>query len=148
MIPISQITAELAALLQRRTGVFAIDERLSTAVYPSYYVAAQPKNTVLIAGGRQLLRRVTVSITCYPSRKREEEQGRDLTDLLYGVLLPAIPLAGRSLAPEAIETEEADNIRTLQFTLEFCDLPAAPQDPPCVPMEQLHFSLGQETGQS
>lgn len=142
MIPISTITADLAAMLQKKTGVFAGDERLSTAVYPSFYVTARPADTVLIAGGRQLFRRIDVSVTCRPSREREEGQGRALAERLYALLLPSLPLGGRQLTPTALEMKEADSLWTLSFTLEFCDLPAGEKAELLSPMEQLHFSLG------
>ncbi len=139
MIELSALTAAIAALIHAETGVFAIDERLQTTVYPSYYVGAAEKNTTVVAGGRQLLRHIEVSVRCAPDRTRGDDETRAGLHLLYGVFLPSFPATGRRFAPIALM---ADDDGVLRFSLEFCDLPPEKQTVPSALMDELALSLG------
>jgi hypothetical protein len=122
MIELEALTGELAGLIHRETGLFAVSERLRTAVYPSIFVEGREAMTTIIAGGRQVLRRVEMQVTCLPDREREGAGVRDMAFQLYGVLLPWFSVCGRRFAPESLESagEFGEQVR---FALEFCDLP-------------------------
>lgn len=124
MMALSDLTAALAAHIRAKTGTPAYAQRLNTAVYPMYAVSALPGETTLMAGGKQLLRRVTFRVACHPSRQREEGAGLEMADALLGALLPSIPLLGRHFAPtDCVFREEAQVLR-LEFVLTFCDVAA------------------------
>jgi len=141
MIPLSDITAALAARISAGTGVFAIDERLRTTVYPSYYISALPRDLTVIAGGRQVLRQVEVRICCHCSRQREDEGQRDMTEALYSLLLPAFPACGRSFCPTQLTVEQQGEDMLLSFRLEFCDLPPGQVSHNTEHMEALSLTL-------
>lgn len=138
MIELSALTAAVAALVHSKTGLFAIDERLRTAVYPSVYIEAGEKSTTLIAGGRQVLRRVEVSLTCMPDRERERDSLGEMMHSLYGVLLPWFPACGRRFAPAELTTGG----ERITFSLEFCDLPPSDSVKNTQLMDTLRLSLG------
>lgn len=121
MIPLTQLSAELAEHISRCTGFAAYPQRLTTGVYPLYAVSLRPGQMQLQAGTHQLLRQVTVRIACYPSRQRGEQEGLDMADRLTRALLPALPLCDRHFVPRDCRWQEQENVLTLVFTLEFYD---------------------------
>lgn len=128
MISLSVLADALAVHIQEKTGVAAYAQRLSTAVYPMYSVSLLPLETTLMAGGTQLLRCVKGSISCYPSRHRQEGECLDMADRLMHALLPGFSLCSRHFSPSDCKCREKDNILSLEFTLEFCDMAAENMD--------------------
>lgn len=122
MMALSALTAALAEHIRAKTGTAAYAQRLHTAVYPMYAISALPGETTLMAGGQQMLRRVTVRVACHPSRQREEGAGLDMADALLDALLPSLPLLGRHFAPTDCVFREEDHVLGLEFALTFCDV--------------------------
>lgn len=146
MIPLSQLADRLAAHITQQTGIAAYAQRISTRVYPMYALSLLPRETRPADGGQQLFRCLTVSIACYPSRQREENSGLDMADKLLTALWGGLSVSGRWLTPMACRCREADNILTVEFELEFYDLPCTLQaEDSAVAMETL--VLGMDTGE-
>jgi len=144
VIELRDLLSELAQLIRRETGVFASSEGLRTAVYPSIFVAGRERSTTIIAGGRQVLRRVDIAITCLPDREREDTGVRDMVYDLYGVLLPWFSVCSRRFAPDSLESAGGSG-EELRFALEFCDLPPERETGRNTEaMDSLSLELGEE----
>ena len=124
MIALSALTEAFAMYIQKKTGIPAYTQRISTAVYPMYSISAMPRETTLMAGGTQLLRHIDISVACYPSRQRQEAESLDMADKLLSVILVGLPLCSRHFSPFDCKCLEKEQVLTLEFSLEFCDLPA------------------------
>ena len=141
MISLATFTTALAEHIRAKTGIAAYSQRLHTTVYPMYSISALPGETTLMDGGQQLLRHVKITITCYPSRQREEGAGLDMADALLGALMPSLPLLGRHFAPTDYNFREKDNALILEFSLAFCDVLDEDSESPSAAefMETLNF---------
>ncbi len=126
MIPLEQLTADVAAYLSEKLGVAAGNERPESPVYPCLVVQAEGKSCGTAVCGRQVERQVQVRVSCYPSRRRERAAGLALADRVYGLLAAGFPACGRGFHPTqadiSCDTEERVQVTVL---LEFYDLPQA-----------------------
>lgn len=141
MIELGQLTAAICAHIHGKTGVFAIDERLKTAVYPSVYVDATEKSTDIAAGGRQVLRKIGVRLHTFPGRERERDEARELAHAVYGALLPWFPACGRRLVP--LDLALGGDGCEITFGLEFYDLPPTSARANTSMMNSISLALGQ-----
>ena len=84
----------------------------------------------MIACGRQVERQVTVTVTCYPSRRREREAGLDLADRVHDLLAAGFTACDRGFCPKEAEilTDGQDRAK-VKILLEFYDLPEASANP-------------------
>lgn len=127
MIGLRELTAGIAEYLAVKTGMAATNRRAESTVYPCLMVAGESKSTGIVACGRQVERQVTITVTCYPSRRREREAGLDLADRVYGLLTAGFTACGRGFCPKEAEIlTDAQERVTVKILLEFCDLPEVP----------------------
>ena len=122
MILLTELAEVLAAVLARRTGVVTCTQRLYTAVYPMYALQLVPEQSVLAAGGQQLLRTVTGTVACYGSRQRQDAEGLDLADRLLMALAAGVPVGDRHLTPVHVVCRVRENRPEVSFQLVFYDL--------------------------
>ena len=99
MIGLRALTAGIAEYLAAQTGVAAFSQRSEGQVYPCLTVEAASKSAAIIACGRQVERQVTVTVTCYPSRRREREAGLELADGVYDAVMPRFSVLRQGLSP-------------------------------------------------
>lgn len=124
MIGLRALTAGIAEYLAAQTGVAAFSQRSEGQVYPCLTVEAASKSAAIIACGRQVERQVAVTVTCYPSRRREREAGLELADEVYDAVMPGFQCCGRGFRPtEAEISTDGQELAQVRFLLEFCDTP-------------------------
>lgn len=105
----NEIQAAVAAYLQEKTGVRAVEKRSRAGGYPLLAVTAREDGTVVLDGGRQVQHTYALTVTAASDREREEAGGllaRVTEALLRGV--PFVPGEGgeaRVLHPTDIRTE-------------------------------------------
>lgn len=130
MIGLRELTAGIAEYLAVNTGMVATNCRAESPVYPCLLVEGESKSAGIAACGKQVERQVTVTVTCYPSRRREREEGLALADRVYGLLTAGFTACDRGFCPKEAESfidqQERAKVRLL---LEFYDLPEAPENP-------------------
>lgn len=127
MIGLRELTAGIAEYLAAKTGVAATNRRAGSPVYPCLLVEGESRSAGIIACGRQVERQVTVTVTCYPSRQREREEGLGLADRVYDLLTAGFTACGRGFCPKEAEiTTDAQDRARVKILLEFCDLPEVP----------------------
>lgn len=142
MIELGSITSDICGLIHGKTGMLATDRRLETPIYPSAVVEAREKSMELVAGGRQVLRKVDVTISCFPTREKEPEAVNGSVYAVYGALLPWFPTCGRKLSPMGLTTGGGQ----ISFSLEFCDLPPETSTANTRHMETITIALGKTDG--
>ena len=124
MIGLRELTAGIAEYLAAMTGLTATNCRAESPVYPCLLVEGESKSAGMIACGRQVERQVTVTVTCYPSRRREREAGLELADEVYDAVMPGFQCCGRGFRPtEAEISTDGQELAQVHFLLEFCDTP-------------------------
>ena len=131
MIGLRELTAGIAEYLAVRTGIAATNRRAESPVYPCLVVEANSRCAGIIACGRQVERQVTVTVTCYPSRRREREAGLELADRVIDLLTAGFSACGRGFCPKEAEiaADEQERVR-VKVLLEFYDLPETPVNVP------------------
>lgn len=137
------IQSAVAAYLQDRTGVHAVEERTRCAGYPLLAVTAREDGTVVLDGGRQVEHTYTVTVTAASDREREEASA--LLTRVTEALLRGVPFApgdgsgDRVLHPTDIRTQGD----TLTCVISICRLlprTEPGQTPPEV-METIHVAV-------
>lgn len=124
MIGLRELTAGIAEYLAAKTGAAATNRRVESPVYPCLLVEGESRCAGMIACGRQVERQVTVTVTCYPSRRREREAGLELADEVYDAVMPGFQCCGRGFRPtEAEISTDGQELAQVRFLLEFCDTP-------------------------
>ena len=148
MIGLKTLTAGIAEYLTAQTGVAAFAVRTEGQTYPCMTVEAKSKSAAIIACGRQVERQVTVTVTCYPSRKRERDAGLELADAVYEAVMPGFRVCDRGFCPKEAEIEaNGQELAQVTFLLEFCDTPGRKQSTPAIgeTMGALSLRLEQES---
>lgn len=130
MIGLRELTAGIAEYLAAKTGAAATNRRVESPVYPCLLVEGESRCAGMIACGRQVERQVTVTVTCYPSRRREREAGLDLADRVHDLLAAGFTACDRGFCPKEAEilTDGQDRAK-VKILLEFYDLPEASASP-------------------
>ena len=138
MIGLQELTAGIAAYLEAEVGVSALSERAVAPDYPCLLVKTRSKSAGITAGGKQVERQVTVTVTCLTSRQREREAGLALADRVYEALVPGFRVCGRGFCPSEAEVwlDEKERAK-VELLLEFCDLPAKKQSAGAVAAETM-----------
>lgn len=139
----NDIQAAVAAYLQEKTGVRAVEERSRAAGYPLLAVTAREDGTVLLDGGRQVEHTYTVTVTAASDRERDAASA--LLSRVTAALLRGVPFApgeggeGRVLHPTGIRTEGD----TLTCAVSVCRLlpRTAPGETPPELMETIHMAV-------
>lgn len=137
------IQSAVAAYLQEKTGVQAVEKRSRAAGYPLLAVTARENGTVVLDGGRQVQHTYAITVTAASDREREEAGGllsRVAEALLRGV--PFVPGEGggdRVLHPTDIRTEGD----TLTCAVSLCRLlpRTVPGQTPPELMETIHMAV-------
>ncbi len=148
MIALSDLSAAIAAHIDAATGRSAFASKLHTAHYPSYHVRTVSKQTSLIAGGRQVLREVEVSITCIDTPHRDVTEQQHMLDALYPILLPYFSACGRHFSPIELTLRQEGAQNALCFSLSFCDLPPTRDTEPLEAMQTLSLQLSPSAANS
>ena len=139
----NEIQSAVAAYLQEKTGVRAVEERSRAAGYPLLAVTAREDGTVVLDGGRQVEHTYALTVTAASDREREEASA--LLSRVAEALLRGVPFApgdgsgDRVLHPTDIRTEGD----TLTCAVSICRLlprTVPGQTPPEV-MESIHVAL-------
>ena len=144
MIALQELTRALAEQLTAATGVPAFAGRAESAVYPCLLVEAEERQTVALAGGRQIQREAAFTVTCLPSRQRGREEGLALADAVQQAVLCGFTAGGRGFCPQKLENRaDGRERRQVCFTLGFCDVPQTPlrPRPECDTMGRLHLTV-------
>ncbi len=149
MIGLKELTEDIALWLSDKTGVAASNGRPDSPVYPCLLVTANGKSCGIAVCGRQVERKVSITVTCYPSRRRERPAGLALADRVYGLLAGGFTACGRGFHPGEL-TITTDHEERVQVTglLEFFDLPGDSQSGGNAAEAQLMGSLALRVGQS
>ncbi len=128
MISAFEITKEIAETLRRMTGEKAFSERLSSEVYPSYIVQCTGQSGYPWDGGRQILRTVSFSIHCLPSRQRAARSIDEMVQDAAIAINPYFVACGRAFAPQGMSMEMSELGGEVKFDIYFSDLPPQPSD--------------------
>lgn len=139
----NEIQSAVAAYLQEKTGVRAVEQRSRASGYPLLAVTARENGTVVLDGGRQVEHAYAVTVTAASDREREEADS--LLAQVTAALLRGVPFApgegggDRVLHPTDIRTEGD----TLTCAVSICRLlpRTVPGETPPELMENIHMAL-------
>ncbi len=124
MIGLQQFSRGLAEYLAEKTGAAAFSGRVEHPVYPALTVEAEDRNTIVLAGGRQIQRELAATVACYPSRRRGREEGQDLAGKVMEAVIPGFIICERGFCPENLKiSREEQEIYRVTFDVTFCDFP-------------------------
>ena len=121
MIGLAELAGGLAEYLTARTRIAAFAGRMETPSYPCCLIEAAGKTRT---GAGQVERSVTVTLTCYGSRRREREEGLRLLDLMEDAVIGGFTLCGRRFCPNEVEScLNGTELPQVRFSLSFYDTP-------------------------
>lgn len=145
MIGLQELAGGLAEYLTQRTRIAAYAGRMETPVYPCCLIEAAGKTRT---GAGQVERTVTVTLTCYGSRRREREEGLRLLDLMEDAVIGGFTLCGRRFCPQEVEScLNGRELPQVRFSLSFYDVPRKENgetEDAAVPMGSLRLKVEAE----
>lgn len=126
MIGLAELAKGLAKYLAEQTGIPVFAGRVENPVYPCCLIEAAGKTQT---GTRQIERTVTVTLTCYGSRKREREEGLQLLDRMESTVVGGFLVCGRRFCPQQVESSlNGKELPQIRFALQFFDMPKSAED--------------------